>query len=70
MGVPEPYHPHSIPPIGGHAVAGAQNSFPSPLSRPKKASTPKFKYEALEISEVGGPFERKVLIHYSYFGPL
>jgi len=29
-----------------------------------------FKYEALEISEVMGPFERKVLIHYSFFGPL
>jgi len=28
------------------------------------------KYEALKISEVGGHFERKMLIHYSYFGPL
>jgi len=28
------------------------------------------KYGALEISEVKGPFERKVLIHYSYFGPI
>jgi len=27
------------------------------------------KYEALEISEVRGPFETKVLMHYSYFGP-
>jgi len=39
---------------------------PPPLSTPKKASIPKLEYEALEISEVRGPFERKV--HYSYFG--
>jgi len=26
------------------------------------------KYEALEIIEVGGPFERKVLMHCSYLG--
>jgi len=25
-------------------------------------------YEAREISEVGGPFERKVLLHCSCFG--
>jgi len=66
---PEPYQPHSIPPNwGAHAVTGAQNSVPSPLSTPKKALIPKLKYEALEISEVRGPFERKV--HSSYFGPL
>jgi len=57
------------PQLGGaHAAVGAPNSDPSPLSQAKKASTsqiPKLKYEALEISEVGGPFERKVLIHYS-----
>jgi len=28
------------------------------------------KYEALEISEVSGPFEGKVLMHYSYIEPL
>jgi len=28
------------------------------------------KYEALEISEVRRPFERKVLMYYRYFGPL
>jgi len=28
------------------------------------------KYEALEISKIMGPFEEKVLMHYSYFGPL
>jgi len=41
---------------------------PSPLSTQEEASIPKLKYEALEISEVRGPLERKV--HYSYFGPL
>jgi len=40
------------------------------LISPKKVLTPKFKYEALDISEIGGPFERKVLIHYSYFRPI
>jgi len=30
--------------------------------------TLQIEYEALEISEVRGPFERKVLMHYSYFG--
>jgi len=43
---------------------GAQNSVPSPLSRPEKVLIPKLKYEALEISAVRGPFERKVLMHY------
>ena len=52
------------PQLGGHTVTGAQNSLPSPLSSPKKASTPKLKYEAVEITEVGGPFERKVLRLY------
>jgi len=57
------------PQLGGaQTAAGAPNSDPSPLSQPKTASTPqipKLKYETQEISEVGGPFERKVLIHYS-----
>jgi len=53
-----------------HAVTGAQKSVPSPLSHPKKASTPKLKNEALEITEVGGPFETKVLMQYSCFGPM
>jgi len=49
------------PPIrGAHAVTGAQNSLPSKLNSPKKASTPILKYEARHISEVGGPFERNV----------
>jgi len=56
--------PHT-PQEGTHAATGSQNSDPSPFNHPKKASTPKLKYEALEFSEVAGPFERKVLIHYS-----
>ena len=55
-------------PIGGHPATGAQYSDPSPFSHPERALTPqipKLKYEALEISEVGGPIERKVLIQYS-----
>ena len=68
----EPYQPHSIPPNwGGHAVTGGSGPkipVPSPLSTSEKASIPKLKYEALEISEVRGPFERKV--HYIYFGLL
>jgi len=36
----------------------------------KLASTPKLQYEAREINKVRGPFEKKVLMHYSYFGPL
>ena len=67
----EPYQPHSIPPIGGGTLSqGAQNSVPSPLIPQRKLRSPKLKYEALAISEVRGPFERKVLMHYSYFGPL
>jgi len=72
----EPYQPHFLPPNwGAHAVKRAQNSVPSPLSFPKKASTHKLKYEALEsvklrvplkekclyITVTSGPFESKVL---------
>jgi len=67
---PEPYHPHSIPPNwGAHAVTGGP-IFQSRhhLAPQRKLRSPKLKYEVLEISEVKGPFERKV--HYSYFGPL
>ena len=35
------------------------------LAPQRKLRLSKLKYEALEISEFGGPFERKVLIHYS-----
>ena len=69
---PEPYQPHSVPPNWGRPTLsqGAQNSVPSPLSPPEKASIPKLKYEALDVSEVRGPCERRVLMHYSYFGSL
>jgi len=68
---PEPYQPHSIPPIGGARYhSGPKNSVPSPLSPPKKASYPKLKDEALEISEVEERFESKMLIYYIYFGTL
>jgi len=40
------------------------------LAIQRKLRPPKLKYEALEISEVGGHFERKVITHYSYYGPL
>ena len=49
---------------------GAHISVPSSLNPKRKLRSPKLKYEVLEISEVRGPFERKVLMHYSYFGPL
>ena len=55
--------------LGGPTLSqGAQNSSPSPVSTREKASIPELEYEALEISEVKGPFERKV--HCSCFGPL
>jgi len=38
---PEPYQPHSVPLIEGGALSqGAQNSIPSQLSTPVKASIP------------------------------
>jgi len=55
---------------GGHAVTGAQNSVPLPLSTPEKASIPKLKYETLEISEVRGPFDRKCLCITVTLAPL
>jgi len=37
----QPYHPHYIPPNwGGTLPQGTQNSVPSPLSPPEKASIP------------------------------
>jgi len=53
---------------GPRCHLGPKIPVPSPLSTPEKTSIPKSKYDALKISEVRGPFERKV--HYSYFGPL
>jgi len=61
---------HTTPIGGGHAVTGDQNSVPSPLSPKRMLRSPKLKYEALEINEIRGPFERKVLMLYSYFGVL
>jgi len=68
----EPYQPHSIPPIGeAHAVTGGPKFSPvTTESSREKLRSPKLKYEALEICEVSRPFERKVLMHYSYVGPL
>jgi len=57
------------PQLGGpRCPKGPKIPVPSLLRPPEKASIPKLKYESLGISEVRGPFERKV--HYSYFGPL
>jgi len=60
----------TYPQLGGTLSQGAQNSVLSPLSLPEKASISKLQYQALDINEVRGPFERKVLMHYSYFEPL
>jgi len=59
------------PPIGGPTLSQEPKiQSRHHLAPQKKLRPPKLKYETLEISEVGGPFKRKVLIHYSYFGPL
>jgi len=55
------------PPIGGHAVTGAQNSVQSPLSSPKKASTSQIEIWSTRNQWSWGAFERKVLMHCSYF---
>jgi len=45
----------------GHAVTGDPKfQFRHHLASQRKLRFPKLKYEALEISEVRGPFERKV----------
>jgi len=58
-------------PNWGYAVTGAPNSAPSPLSPPKKASTPQIEIWSTRNRWSWGSFERKVLrpIHYSYFWP-
>jgi len=66
----EPYQPHSITPNwGANAVTGGPK-FQSRhhLAPQRRLRSPKLKYEALEISDVRVPFERKV--HCSYFRPL
>jgi len=69
---PEPYQPHPIPVCTPypHDVTRGPKFILVTTYPPEKASIPKLKYEALEISEVGGAFERKVLIHCSSFGLL
>jgi len=59
-----PYHPIGR---GPRCHRGFKIPVPSPHSTPEKALIPKLEYETLAISEVRGPFERKM--HYSYFGP-
>ena len=57
------------PPIGWeHAVTGAYSSVPSPLSSPKKTSNTQTEIWSTRNQWSRRPFERKVLIHYSYFG--
>jgi len=66
---PKPCQPHSKPPNWGvHAVTGGQK-FQSRhhLAPHRKLWSLKLKYAALEISELRGPFERKV--NYSFVGP-
>jgi len=67
----EPYQPHSVPPNWGarcHRGPNVQSRYH--LAPQRKLRSPKLKYEALEISEVRGPFDRKVLMHDSYLGPI
>ena len=59
------------PRLGGDTLSqGAKNQSRHHLAPQWKLRSPKLKYEAVEISEVSGPFERKVLMLYSYIGPL
>ena len=69
--MPESYQPHFITPIGGPRYHRGTNSDPSPLSPQRKIRSPNLKYEALEISGVGGPFERvmSLLTHYIFSEP-
>jgi len=59
-----------IPQLGGARCCRGPKIKSRHHLAPQKASIPKLKYEALEISEDRGPFERKVLMCYSYFGPI
>jgi len=66
----EPYQSHSITPNWGaqHCHRGPKFS-PITTYPQRKLHPPKLKYETLELSEVGRPRERKVLIH-QFFGPI
>jgi len=58
--ISEPYQPHSIPPIGGSTLSqGPKIQSRHHLGPQRKLRPPKLRYEALEISEVGGPFKEK-----------
>jgi len=65
----EPYQSHFIHPNRGPTLAhGPKTQTPHHLATQRKLrlpQIPKSKYEALKISEIGGPFERKVVIYYS-----
>jgi len=53
--------------LGGTLIQGPKIQSRHYLSPQKKLRHPKLNYEAPEISEVGGPFERKVLVHEGWF---
>ena len=57
------------PQLGAHWHRGPKIQSPHHLAPQRKLRSSKLKYEALE-SEVRWPFERKVLMYYSYFGLL
>ena len=68
----ESYQPHSITLNWGRGTLsqGAQIQSRHHLSPQRKLQPPKLKYEVIEVSEVRWTFERKVLMHYSYFESL
>ena len=66
----EPYRLHSIPSNWGEHVVTGSTKFSSVTTwHPRESFDPKLKHEALVISEVRGPFERKVLMHSVTLGP-
>ena len=67
----DPYQPHTIPPIGGPTLSQRPKIQSRHHLAPKESfDPPKLKCETLEISDIGGSFERKLLMRYSYFRPL
>jgi len=58
------------PQLGGHAVTeGPKFQSRHHLAPQRRLRSPKLEYEALEISEVKGPFERKVALQV-FWDPL